>query len=206
MPITIDGDSGISGVNGTAGTPALQGEDSNTGIVFGTDTVQVSTGGSTRATVDSSGDIYVGGTTDANADFVFEAGTRASFYRTLFFGGSASGSANASIAANGTAEFSQATAANTAKMWINFNGTGTVAIRDSFNVASITDNGTGDYTISFTNAMPNNNYCVVASSGSTAGITLYNSSPQTGSVRIDSVNYTGANEDNAQQHVAVFAD
>ena len=98
------------------------------------------------------------------------------------------------------------TAANTSKAWINFNGTGTVAIRDSFNVASITDNGTGDYTISFTNAMPNNNFCVVASSGSTAGITLYNSSPQTGSVRIDSVNYTGSNEDNAQQHVAVFAD
>jgi len=93
-----------------------------------------------------------------------------------------------------------------AKMWINFNGTGTVAVRDSFNVASITDNGTGDYTISLTNAMPNNNYCVVASSGSTAGITLYNSSPQTGSVRIDSVNYTGSNEDNAQQHVAIFGD
>jgi hypothetical protein len=101
MPITIDGDSGLSGVNGTAGTPALQGADSNTGIVFGTDTVQVSTGGSTRATVDNQGDIYIGGTTDANADFVFEAGTRVSFYRTLFFGGSASGSANASIAANG---------------------------------------------------------------------------------------------------------
>ncbi len=60
MPITINGDSGLSGVNGSAGTPALQGTDSNTGIVFGTDTVQVSTGGSTRATVDSSGRLLMG--------------------------------------------------------------------------------------------------------------------------------------------------
>jgi hypothetical protein len=45
-----------------------------------------------------------------------------------------------------------------AKAWVNFNGTGTVAIRDSFNVSSITDNGTGDYTVNFTTAMPNANY------------------------------------------------
>ena len=60
MAITIDGDSGVSGVNGSATTPALQGTDSNTGIVFGTDTVQVATGGSTRATVDSSGNCGIG--------------------------------------------------------------------------------------------------------------------------------------------------
>ena len=60
MPITIDGDSGVSGVNGSATTPALQGTDSNTGIVFGTDTVQIATGGSTRATVDSSGNLGIG--------------------------------------------------------------------------------------------------------------------------------------------------
>ena len=59
MAITIDGDSGVSGVNGSATTPALQGTDSNTGIVFGTDTVQIATGGSTRATVDSSGRLGV---------------------------------------------------------------------------------------------------------------------------------------------------
>jgi hypothetical protein len=52
-----------------------------------------------------------------------------------------------------------------AKAWVNFNGTGTVAIRDSFNVSSITDNGTGDYTINFTTAMPNTNYSPVVTSG-----------------------------------------
>ena len=60
MAITIDGDSGVSGVNGSATTPALQGTDSNTGIVFGTDEVSIATGGSTRATVDSSGRLLVG--------------------------------------------------------------------------------------------------------------------------------------------------
>jgi hypothetical protein len=44
------------------------------------------------------------------------------------------------------------------RAWVNFNGTGTPAIRASFNVSSITDNGTGDYTINFTTAMPDVNY------------------------------------------------
>ena len=46
------------------------------------------------------------------------------------------------------------------RAWVNFNGTGTVAIRASGNVTSITDNGTGNYTVNFTNAMPDANYCV----------------------------------------------
>jgi hypothetical protein len=44
------------------------------------------------------------------------------------------------------------------RAWVNFNGTGTVAIRASFNVSSITDNGTGDYTLNFINALPDANY------------------------------------------------
>lgn len=44
------------------------------------------------------------------------------------------------------------------KAWVNFNGQSTVAIKDNFNVSSITDNGTGDYTVTFTNAMANANY------------------------------------------------
>jgi hypothetical protein len=48
------------------------------------------------------------------------------------------------------------------RAWVNFNGTGTVAIRASGNVSSITDNGTGDYTVNFTTAMPDANYSPVA--------------------------------------------
>ena len=48
-----------------------------------------------------------------------------------------------------------------AKVWCNFQGTGTSAIRDDFNVASLTDNGTGDYTVTWTNGFSNTNYAVV---------------------------------------------
>lgn len=50
--------------------------------------------------------------------------------------------------------------------WVNFNGTGTVAINDSYNVSSITDNGTGDYTLNFSTAMDNTSYSIA---GSAAG-------------------------------------
>ena len=54
-----------------------------------------------------------------------------------------------------------------AKAWVNFNGTSTVAIRASNNVASVTDNGTGDYTANFTSAITDANYAV------TTGFTPY---------------------------------
>jgi hypothetical protein len=51
------------------------------------------------------------------------------------------------------------------RAWVNFNGIGTVAIRASGNVSSITDNGTGNYTVNFTVAMPDANYSAPFSSG-----------------------------------------
>ena len=60
MTIQINGTSGISGVDGSAATPALQGTDSNTGISFGTDQVNINTGGTTAVTVDSAGRLLVG--------------------------------------------------------------------------------------------------------------------------------------------------
>ena len=50
-----------------------------------------------------------------------------------------------------------------AKSWVNFNGSGTVAIRDSLNVSSITDNGSGDYAVNFSSSMANSNYSAVVS-------------------------------------------
>jgi hypothetical protein len=63
---------------------------------------------------------------------------------------------------NGTVSTSTANVINGAKAWVNFNGTGTVAIRASYNVSSITDNGTGSYTVNFTNAFADANYAGVA--------------------------------------------
>lgn len=58
--------------------------------------------------------------------------------------------------------------AGTPRAWVNFNGSGTVSIRSSFNVSSITDNGTGDYTVNFTNALSDANYAAVTGGGNDA--------------------------------------
>jgi hypothetical protein len=58
------------------------------------------------------------------------------------------------------------------RAWVNFNGTGTVAIRASGNVSSITDNGTGDYTVNFTTAMPDANYSANVGTAPAAGYTI----------------------------------
>ena len=60
MTIQINGTSGISGVDGSAATPALQGSDTNTGISFGTDEVAINTGGTTAVTVDASQNVGIG--------------------------------------------------------------------------------------------------------------------------------------------------
>lgn len=52
-----------------------------------------------------------------------------------------------------------------AKAWVNFNGTGTVAIRAQYNVSSITDNATGDYTVNFTNALTDANFSLAGTAG-----------------------------------------
>ena len=60
---------------------------------------------------------------------------------------------------NGSGVLSFSSASSELKVWVNFNGTGTPAIRASKNVTSITDNGTGDYTVNFTTALSDVNYC-----------------------------------------------
>jgi hypothetical protein len=74
-----------------------------------------------------------------------------------------------------TAFVAAAIPTNNVKAWVNFNGTGTVAIRASANVSSITDNGAGDYTVNFTTAMTDANYAMSGFAGDTAftvGVTL----------------------------------
>lgn len=87
------------------------------------------------------------------------------------------------------------------RAWVNFNGTGTVAINGSGNVTSITDNGTGDYTVNFTNAMPNANYGV--SCGSTT-INCAISTATTSGVRVLTTNSGGTATDYAYVGVSIF--
>jgi trimeric autotransporter adhesin len=62
MPVNINGSTGISGVDGSAGTPAIQGSDTNTGVFFGTNTIDFSTDGTSRLSIDSSGRVGIGTT------------------------------------------------------------------------------------------------------------------------------------------------
>ena len=125
MPVIINGSTGISGTDGTASTPAVQGTDTNTGMYFpGADRIGFAEGG-----------VQVG-EFDASGNFLFNSG------------------------------YGSVVRAFGCRAWVSFNGTGTVAIRGSGNVSSITDNNTGDYTVNFTTAMPDVNYSVsTATSG-----------------------------------------
>jgi hypothetical protein len=104
---------------------------------------------------------------------------------------------------------------NTCRAWVNFNGTGTVAIRADFNVTSITDNGTGSYTVNFTTAMPDVNYSVAGGAGTSTGGNGYrwlavgssqasDFSMTTTSVRVQTT-YDGTNKTDAEfVGVAIF--
>jgi len=102
-----------------------------------------------------------------------------------------------------------------ARAWVNFNGTGTVAIRASGNVSSITDNGTGDYTVNFTTAMADANYTIISGMYDTNGTGNVFMTPQTwstknvGTVKVFTSNLQGntnnvARIDQAFVDVAIF--
>ena len=97
----------------------------------------------------------------------------------------------------------------TAKAWVNFNGTGTVAIRASGNVSSITDNGTGDYTVNFTTAMADANYNAVGSAAmadanNAVAIVARSTAYNTSSLRLWTLAGTSAALDPVAVNVAIF--
>jgi hypothetical protein len=93
--------------------------------------------------------------------------------------------------------------------WVNFNGTGTPAIRASYNVSSITDNGTGDYTVNFTNVLPDANYSIVGTADTTSfvnrSVAVWSGTNQTASlVRVGTLATNGTGFDANYVSVAVF--
>lgn len=103
-------------------------------------------------------------------------------------------------------------AVNTCKAWANFNGTGTPALRNSYNVSSITDNGTGDYTINWDTDFSSTDYAVYTFSRSELNDNYPRSlhgnnsgSKTAGSIRL--VNATanaGALRDSSEMSIAAF--
>tara|TARA_R110000823_G_scaffold3565_1_gene13487 strand:- start:80 stop:739 length:660 start_codon:yes stop_codon:yes gene_type:complete len=182
------------GANGTAGnaayaTYAFQG-DNNTGMYSGTaDTLKFATGGVERLRINSSGHCGIGTAAPAVGLHVQSNGAEASRSIRLAYDGTyygeikqlgaggvqynAAGGAQHRFAVNGADKLTiqgdgRGLSQFTAKAWVNFNGTGTVAIRDSHNVSSITDAASGDYRVVFANNLANTNYYATASA-QTAG-------------------------------------
>ena len=99
--------------------------------------------------------------------------------------------------------------ARIAKAWVNFNGTSTVAIRSSYNVSSITDNGTGDYSVVFSTAMSDANYSANITAGDKAnvwGIPVYDgtSTYTTSLCRFHALDPTDTNHDQPIVGVQIF--
>jgi hypothetical protein len=102
------------------------------------------------------------------------------------------------------------------RAWVNFNGTNTVAIRAQFNVSSITDNGTGDYTVNFTNALADANYSTIGSCNRQSGggdgiVSLYANNgngalvdPTTSAARINTSLFNNSDVDLTYVCVSIF--
>jgi hypothetical protein len=91
------------------------------------------------------------------------------------------------------------------RAWVNFNGTGTVAIRGSGNVTSITDGGTGEYTVNLTTAMPDANYAaVITCADGGNGIVAASRTLTTTSCGVGITNATVGRVDSATVSVAIF--
>jgi len=174
MPITINGSGTVTGIN-AGGLPdgVITSDDlassafATTAQKDGTHTTGSITSGTTALTVASGSGI-------SNGDYVIGEGITPG--TTVSSGGGTtsitlSANANTTLSSDPVSFYSATKllspgliGGQLCKAWVNFNGTSTVAIRASYNVSSITDNGTGDYTVNFTTALADANYSVATNS------------------------------------------
>ncbi len=123
-------------------------------------------------------------------------------------------SGNATVANNAIVEgdlkfdsgYGSAATAYGCRAWVNFNGTSTVAIRASGNVTSITDNGTGNYAVNLTTAMPDANYACSISTEQAGGSNAKNdaATPNTSSAITVGTANSGTVIDRSTIQVAIF--
>jgi hypothetical protein len=198
MSLILSGTDGLSDVDGSAATPAIRGTDANTGIFFpAADTIAFAEGGTEVARFDSSGNFGIGGTPDVRLNVISAGTTQMRIYNTAntvygrFQTETASfliqtdtnhplnfatnnGAVAMQIDTSGNLKFNSgygtAATAYGCRAWVNFNGTGTPAIRASGNVSSITDIAAGTYTVNFTTALPDANYSGLITSGFASGV------------------------------------
>jgi len=144
-------------------------------------------------------------TGDTNTGIFFSAADTIDFAE----GGTACGQFDSSANFKFNSGFGSVATAYGCRAWVNFNGTGTVAIRASGNVSSITDLGTGQYTVNMTNALPDVNYsitglCRVTGSGGTLVLADDLTARTTTAFRVFTLNAAPADADAVQVNIAVF--
>jgi len=119
-----------------------------------------STNGGTQINTDTSGTLNIVTGSGSGSTAISVDASQATTFAAGVSGTTGSFSGNLSF----NSGYGSAAVAYGCRAWVNFNGTGTVAIRASGNVSSITDNGVGNYIINLTTAMPDTNYSVTATS------------------------------------------
>ena len=163
-----------------------------------------STNGGTAITTDTSGTLNIVTGSGSGSTAISVDASQATTFAAGVSGTTGSFSGNMSF----NSGYGSAAVAYGCRAWVNFNGTGTVAIRASGNVTSITDNGAGDYTVNFTNAMPDANYNASGSASNVSGGTFMcpvsAATMLTSSVRVYSVNNAGSVVDSDAVSVAIF--
>ena len=172
-----------------------------------------STNGGTAITTDTSGTLDIKTGTGSGTTAISVNASQATTFAAGVSGTTGSFSGDMSF----NSGYGSAAVAYGCRAWVNFNGTGTVAIRASGNVTSITDNGTGDYTINFTTAMTDANYSIVCGSSpdfapansygtyiNTVGSSLAESAPTTSSARISYRRSDAVSYDAKYSNIAIF--
>ena len=142
-------------------------------------------------------------TGDTNTGIFFSAADTIDFAE----GGTACGQFDSSANFKFNSGYGSVAIAYGCRAWVNFDGTGTPAIRGSGNVTSITDHSTGEYTVNFTTALPDTNYAVVSlnsTPGGDAGDATQVNTYATTSVRLKLFDRSGNLYDATQIHVVVF--
>jgi len=197
------------GDSGTANTPAITARNTaDTSYAFlniSTYRTKFFTEGSERMVINESGNVGIG--TSSPSEKLDVSGT----VKATSFSGSASGLTGIP-APSELSTASGSAPSYSARAWVNFNGTGTVAIRASGNVSSITDSGVGKYTVNFTTAMSDTNYTVAGMAGDSIragnvlslGCNTYSVSQSTSATTIAGLNDAGTLQDKTYANVVVF--
>jgi len=145
---------------------------------------------------DSSGNNIINESSDTIT--IGASGDTTNIIGTLQNNGSAISIASLSTASGSAPSYS-------ARAWVNFNGTGTVAIRANGNVSSITDYGTGSYQVNFSTAMADADFAAVASSvGIGSGAIVHTDGHNSSYVNIQTKNQSGSDTDSSNVNVVVF--